>query len=81
MLWSMTAHLLSSPASMLAVATAVAAVLILAILADRLRTPRRVPQPVRVLSQRERARRAAAIRLNDPDAAGRPRPRAPDDWA
>jgi hypothetical protein len=66
---------------MLAVATAVAAVLIFAILAGRLGTPRRAPQPVRVLSQRERARRAAAIRQNDPDAAGRPRPRAPSDWA
>ena len=81
MLWSMTAHLLTSPASMLAVATAVAAVLVIAMLAGRLGTPRRAPQPVRVLSQRERARRAAAIRQTDPDAAGRPRPRAPDHWA
>jgi hypothetical protein len=81
MLWSMTAQLLTSPASMLAIATAVAAVLVLAILAGRVSTPRRAPQPVRVLSQRERARRAAAVRQTDPDAAGRPRPRAPDYWA
>lgn len=70
------AELLASPGSMLAVATAVAALLVLVLFAGRLGAPR-TPVPVRALSARERARRAAVIRQGDPDAAGSPRPRAP----
>jgi len=36
-----------------------------------------VPMHVRAVSLRERARLANFIRLRDPDAPGRPRPRAP----
>jgi hypothetical protein len=77
MLWSLTADLLTAPGSLLAVATVLAAILVVALFADRGTAARRTPVPVRAVALRERARRAAAIRQRDPDAAGRPRPRAP----
>jgi hypothetical protein len=55
------------------------ALVALALLAAR-RTVRPAPAPhlgLRVVSVRKRAMRAAFLRQRDPDAAGRPRPRAP----
>jgi hypothetical protein len=69
--------LFTTPVSPLAIAAAVVAVLVAAVLAGRLTSLRPAPQPVRAVSLRERARRAGAIRQLDPDADGRPRPRAP----
>lgn len=82
MSWSLTTLLaawssVTSPADAVAVATAVLAALAI-VLAARLltgtpaATPRAVPVPARA-----RSRRAQPIRVMDPDAAGRPRPRAP----
>jgi hypothetical protein len=65
------------PASPAVIAAAVIAILVAAILADRIAALRPAPQPVRAVSLRDRARRLSAIRQRDPDAAGRPRPRAP----
>ncbi|RSM85019.1 hypothetical protein DMH04_19405 [Kibdelosporangium aridum] len=39
--------------------------------------PTAVPAQVRAISLQERARQSVFLRLRDPDAAGRPRPRAP----
>jgi hypothetical protein len=39
--------------------------------------PTAVPARVRAISLRERARKSVFLRLRDPDASGRPRPRAP----
>ncbi|ALG11229.1 DUF6412 domain-containing protein [Kibdelosporangium phytohabitans] len=39
--------------------------------------PTSAPAGVRAVSLRERARRSVCLRLRDPDASGRPRPRAP----
>jgi hypothetical protein len=80
-LWSLSAllpvELFGSPGNLAAIATAVVAVLLAGVLLRqrRDRTPARVP--VRAMTPRERARYADAIRQCDPDAAGRPRPRAP----
>ena len=81
MLWSLTAllpgDLFTAPGHLAAFAAAVVAVLLAgAVLRQRPgRAPARVP--VRALTLRERAGHARAIRHCDPDAAGRPRPRAP----
>ncbi|MEV0677996.1 DUF6412 domain-containing protein [Actinosynnema sp. NPDC050436] len=66
--------LLHSPADLLAVVTAVAVVLLLLSAAPAVQS---APAWVRSLSLREKALRTAFLRLRDPDAAGRPRPRAP----
>jgi hypothetical protein len=39
--------------------------------------PTAVPAQVRAVSLQERARQSVFLRLRDPDASGRPRPRAP----
>jgi Family of unknown function (DUF6412) len=39
--------------------------------------PEAAPAQVRTVGLRERSRQAAFLRLRDPDAPGRPRPRAP----
>ena len=80
MLWSLTALLpvdLLDGRSTLGALAAVLAVLVAAALLrrQRERVPARVP--VRAAAVRERARRTAPMRQCDPDAAGRPRPRAP----
>ncbi|WP_346538437.1 DUF6412 domain-containing protein [Micromonospora sp. DPT] len=66
------------PAELLAGAAVVAALLLATLLAAR---PRRVGGPARGgrrgVGLRERARRRRVPRQVDPDAAGRPRPRAP----
>src|SRR6266567_1922986 len=61
MLWSLTADLLTAPGSLLAVATVLAAILVVALFADRLTAARRTPVPVRAVALRERARLDAAI--------------------
>ncbi|MDG6109196.1 hypothetical protein Daura_10670 [Dactylosporangium aurantiacum] len=82
MSWSLTTLLaawssVTSPADAVAMATAVLAALAI-VLAARLLTgaptaaPRVVPVPARA-----RSRWARPSRATDPDAAGRPRPRAP----
>jgi hypothetical protein len=65
--------LLNSPTEVIAAAAAVALVALL------LTAPvvQGAPAWVRSLSIREKSLRAAFLRLRDPDAAGRPRPRAP----
>ncbi|GGP43519.1 DUF6412 domain-containing protein [Saccharothrix coeruleofusca] len=66
--------LLHSPAELLAAVTAVAVVVLLLTATPAVRS---APAWIRSLSLRERSLRAAFLRLRDPDAAGRPRPRAP----
>ncbi|WP_329234423.1 DUF6412 domain-containing protein [Actinoallomurus sp. NBC_01490] len=59
-------------------AAAALAVAGLVLLAARRPAVRLAPEgPARSLALRSRARRTAIVRLCDPDAAGRPRPRAP----
>lgn len=69
--------LLGSPADLLAVAS-VLVVSTIALLLVR-RPPDRSAAQLRVLARtlRERAQRSAFLRTRDPDADGRPRPRAP----
>jgi hypothetical protein len=82
MSWSLTTLLaawssVTTPADAVAMATAVLTALAI-VLAARLLTgaptaaPRALPVPARA-----RSRRAQPTRAMDPDAAGRPRPRAP----
>ena len=74
--WNAADALTPSGVLLAAAALAVAGLVILA-------TCRPAPRPVpdaprrRSVALRERAVHAAFIRLRDPDAAGRPRPRAP----
>ncbi|PRY36346.1 DUF6412 domain-containing protein [Umezawaea tangerina] len=66
--------LFHNPAELLAAITALAVVLLLVANPP---VPRTAPAWTRSLSLREKAMRTAHLRLRDPDAAGRPRPRAP----
>ncbi|ATE58002.1 MULTISPECIES: DUF6412 domain-containing protein [Actinosynnema] len=66
--------LVNSPAELLAVVTAVTLVVLVLTTAPLVLDS---PAWARSLSLREKALRAAFLRLRDPDAAGRPRPRAP----
>ncbi|MFB6723102.1 DUF6412 domain-containing protein [Kribbella sp. NPDC056345] len=62
----------------LAAAVFTAAALLLAVLVvARSSAPTPAPLLARAASVRDRAERTAFLRLRDPDAAGRPRPRAP----
>jgi hypothetical protein len=73
--WNAADALTPSGVLLAAAALAVAG---LVVLAARRPVVRPVPDARRrALSLRERAVHAAFIRLRDPDAAGRPRPRAP----
>jgi hypothetical protein len=73
--WSAADALTPSAVLFAAAALAVAG---LVILAARHPAPHRAPDGrVRSVALRERAGRAVFLRLRDPDAAGRPRPRAP----
>lgn len=83
-LWRLTGHMVLSPSSLptLAVTVLAAAVLVAALscLAQGGRLARiaaAVPQLSRAAGLREKSWRAAYGRQRDPDAAGRPRPRAP----
>jgi hypothetical protein len=66
----------ASPRDLLALTAMVLVGLALTLLAYRAGGPCTVV-PGRAVSLRQRARGAAFQRLRDPDAAGRPRPRAP----
>lgn len=66
--------LFHNPSELLAAITALAVVLLLVAGPVTLRS---APAWARSLSLREKAHRTAFLRLRDPDAAGRPRPRAP----
>ncbi|MEJ2856463.1 MULTISPECIES: DUF6412 domain-containing protein [unclassified Saccharothrix] len=66
--------LLHSPAELVAAIAAVAVVVLLLTAAPDVQA---APAWVRSLSLRDKALRTAFLRLRDPDAAGRPRPRAP----
>ncbi|MCE7002710.1 DUF6412 domain-containing protein [Kibdelosporangium philippinense] len=57
--------------------TIVAAVIAGVAVLTRIGVPTAAPARVRAISLRERARQSVFLRLRDPDAAGRPRPRAP----
>jgi len=79
--WWVTGHLLVSPSS-LAVTLLAGAVLVTALAclagADRLaQVTAAVPLLSRARALREKSWGAAFLRQRDPDAAGRPRPRAP----
>ena len=88
-LWRGTEHVLLAPSSVSAVAVTVLAGAVLAgVLADALaaclasaarlgRLSAAVPLLRRAAALREKSRRAAFLPQRDPDAAGRPRPRAP----
>ncbi len=65
--------ILNSPTEVVA-AVAAAALVVLLLTAPVVQAS---PAWVRSLSIREKSLRAAFLRLRDPDAAGRPRPRAP----
>ncbi|WP_199442439.1 DUF6412 domain-containing protein [Umezawaea beigongshangensis] len=73
-----TTTLVHTPAEALAAVTALAALTaaLVAVLVVR-NPPARQAVPAWSLSLRERSARTAFLRLRDPDAAGRPRPRAP----
>ena len=80
-LWWATGHLLISPSgpavTMLAGAVLVAALACLAGGARLARISTVVPQLSRARALREKSWRAGFLRQRDPDADGRPRPRAP----
>jgi hypothetical protein len=67
-----TFTLFSSPMEIVAAVTALALALIVVVAL----VPR-TAAPARSLAIRDRAQRSAQLRLRNPDAAGRPRPRAP----
>jgi Family of unknown function (DUF6412) len=73
------AQVLTSPRDLLAITALALAGLVIALLArGRASAPAAAgPLPGRAVALREKAWRAAYQRLLDPDAAGRPRPRAP----
>ncbi|GAA3095318.1 hypothetical protein GCM10010530_20390 [Kribbella aluminosa] len=78
--WSLAMPALGPESGLLAVAVfTAAALLFLAVQVARTaaRNPLVSPQPARSSATRANARRTAYLSLRDPDAAGRPRPRAP----
>ena len=79
-LWHGTQHLLLAPSSLSAVAVTVLAGALAAGLASGARIGRRsaaVPLVRRAAALREKSWCASFLPQRDPDAAGRPRPRAP----
>jgi hypothetical protein len=84
-LWRLTGHILVAPASLSALAvTMLAGAVLVAALAVCLASGARlgrasatVPLIRRAAALREKSWRAAYLAQRDPDAAGRPRPRAP----
>ncbi|GAA4245752.1 hypothetical protein GCM10022255_014360 [Dactylosporangium darangshiense] len=66
-----------APGEILAVATAVLAAIAVVLAARLIAGAPAAPAQVRAVPARARAARGQAIRSADPDAAGRPRPRAP----
>jgi hypothetical protein len=64
-------------ASLAAAVLTAAALLFTLLLVARQSAPAATPLLARATSVRDRAEQTAFLRLRDPDAAGRPRPRAP----
>ncbi|MEV6926837.1 DUF6412 domain-containing protein [Dactylosporangium sp. NPDC051485] len=82
MSWSMTTLFaawmsVATPADLVAVATAVLTALAVVLAARLVAGAPATPALVRAVPARARAARGQTIRSADPDAAGRPRPRAP----
>ncbi|GAA0715044.1 hypothetical protein Drose_10475 [Dactylosporangium roseum] len=82
MSWSMTTLLtawgaVATPADIVAVATAIIAGLAIVLAARLIADLPAASARGRLVPARVRAERARFIRATDPDAAGRPRPRAP----
>ncbi|GAA2627097.1 hypothetical protein GCM10010399_68340 [Dactylosporangium fulvum] len=67
----------STPADIVAVATAIIAGLAIVLAARLIGDLPATSSRGRLVPARVRAERARSIRVTDPDAAGRPRPRAP----
>ena len=65
------------PAGLATAFTAGLAAALFVVVALQVRLPATAPTHVRAISLRERARLATFLRLRDPDARGRTRPRAP----
>ncbi|MFG2039237.1 DUF6412 domain-containing protein [Dactylosporangium sp. NPDC048998] len=82
MSWSLTTLFAAwasvvTPADVVAVATAVLAALAVVLAARLVAGAPAAPARLRAVPARARAARGHSIRSVDPDAAGRPRPRAP----
>ncbi|MFB9177111.1 DUF6412 domain-containing protein [Dactylosporangium sucinum] len=82
MSWSMTTLFaawssVTTPGDVVAVATAVLAALAIVLAMRLMANPPAGDTRARVVPVRVRAGRVSRIRSADPDAAGRPRPRAP----
>ncbi|WP_432828056.1 DUF6412 domain-containing protein [Dactylosporangium sp. CA-092794] len=82
MTWSMTTLLgawtsVATPSELVAVATAVLAALAVVLAARLVAGAPVAPARMHAVPARARAARGQVIRVVDPDAAGRPRPRAP----
>lgn len=77
--WTLVLPALGQESGLLAVAVLTAAAALFAVLVTSARNQLVVSTPLPGLTTalRERSRRAAYLPLRDPDAAGRPRPRAP----
>ena len=83
-LWQLTVHVLAGPSGLSALAVTVAGAVLIGTLAVCLasgaglgRLSAAVPLARRAAALREKSWRAAYQQQRDPDAAGRPRPRAP----
>ncbi len=78
--WTLAMPALGPETGLLAVAVlTAAATLLLVLVSHAAKTSRPTPAPLlaRATALRESTRKAAFLPLRDPDAAGRPRPRAP----
>jgi hypothetical protein len=78
--WTLAMPALGPDSGLLAVAVLTAAAVLFAVVQvarTAAQTLSATPLPARVSATRANARRTAYLSLRDPDAAGRPRPRAP----
>jgi hypothetical protein len=78
--WTLAMPALGPDSGLLAVAVLTAAAVLFAVVQvarTAAQTLSASPLPARVSATRANARRTAYLSLRDPDAAGRPRPRAP----
>lgn len=78
--WTLAMPALGPDSGLLAVAVLTAAAVLFAVLQvtrTAAQRPLTSPLPARVSATRANSRRTAYLLLRDPDAAGRPRPRAP----
>jgi hypothetical protein len=78
--WTLAMPVLGPDSGLLAVAVLTAAAVLFAVLQvsrTAAQRPLTSPLPARASATRANSRRTAYLLLQDPDAAGRPRPRAP----